>query len=132
MQNTNNIIMVEDVLNRLEKQHWDEVNKYWIPSGDGVESIIYSYKVIGGYELTLFIIGVDSFGCLTVRLALSKHLSFDTTASIYLIRKEDLEQVPELLFPEIEKANNILEAFERKCPKDDTVVGLEELANMLE
>ena len=132
MENISNIIMVKDVVTRLERQPWDEVNKYWIPSGDGVESIVYSYKVIGDYELMLVIRGVESFGCLTVRLALSKHLSFDTTASIYLIHKEDLEQTPDALFSEIEKANNILEAFERKCPKDDAVVGLEELANMLQ
>ena len=72
MGNISNLT-VKDVINRLEKQHWDEVNKYWIPSGDGVESIVYSYKVIGDYELTLSIIGVESFGCLTVRLVLSKH-----------------------------------------------------------
>lgn len=133
MGNVSNIIMVEDVVTRLEKQHWDEVNKYWIPAGDGVESIIYSYKVIGDYELMLTIrVGVESFGSLTVNLTLSKFLSFDTTASIYLIRKEDLEQTQEVLFSEIEEANTILEVFERKCPKDGFTIGLEELANMLE
>ena len=124
--------MVEDVVTRLERQYWDEVNKYWIPAGDGVESIIYSYKIIGDYELMLTIRGVESFGCLTVRLALSKHLSFNTTASIYLIHKEDLEQAPDALFPEIERDNSILEVFERKCPKDNNMMGLEELAKVLE
>ena len=131
MGNISNLT-VKDVINRLEKQHWDDVNKYWVPSGGGVESVIYSYKVIGDYELTLSIIGVESFGCLTVRLALSKHLSFDTTASIYLIHKEDLEQTPDALFSEIEKANSILEIFERKCSKEGFTIGLEELANMLQ
>ena len=124
--------MVKDVVTRLERQPWDEVNKYWIPSGDGVESVVYSYKVIGDYELMLIIRWVESFGCLTVRLALSKHLSFDTTASIYLIHKEDLEQTPDALFSEIEKANSILEIFERKCPKEGFTIGLEELANLLQ
>ena len=132
MQNTINIIMVEDVVTRLEKQHWDVIDRNWIPVGSGVESIIYSSRVIGEYELLLVISGVESFGCLTVRLALSKHLSFNTTASIYLIHKEDLEQAPEILFPEIEKANKILEEFERKCPKEGFTIGLEELANLLQ
>ena len=132
MQNTINIIMIEDVITRLEKQHWDVIDRNWIPVGSGVESIIYSSRVIGEYELLLVISGVESFGCLTVRLALSKHLSFNTTASIYLIHKEDLEQAPDALFPEIERANSILEVFERKCPKDNHMMELEELAKVLE
>lgn len=132
MQNTINIIMVEDVVTRLEKQHWDVIDRNWIPVGSGVESIIYSSRVIGEYELLLVISGVESFGCLTVRLALSKHLSFNTTASIYLIHKEDLEQAPDALFSEIERANSVLEIFERKCPKEGFTIGLEELANLLQ
>ena len=31
-----------------------------------------------------------------------------------------------------EKANGILEVFERKCPKEGFTIGLEELANMLQ
>lgn len=130
MQNTINIIMVEDVVTRLEKQHWDVIDRNWIPVGSGVESIIYSSRVIGEYELLLVISGVESFGCLAVRLALSKHLSFDNTASIYLIQK-GMEQDTDMLLSEVKKANDILEIFERKCPKEGFALGLEELANML-
>ena len=124
--------MVEDVVTRLQKQHWDAIDRNWIPVGSGVKSIIYSSRVMGMYELLLVISGVENNGGLTVKLLLSTHLSFDTTANIYLIHKEDLEQTPDALFPEIEKANSILEIFERKCPKEGFTIGLEELANMLQ
>lgn len=132
MGNISDIIRVEEVVTRLEKQHWDTVDRNWIPVGSGVKSIIYSSRVIGGYELILVISGVENNIGLTVKLMLSKHLSFETTASIYIIHKEGLEQAPEILFPEIEKANKILEEFERKCPKEGFTIGLEELANLLQ
>lgn len=123
---------INNIGNRLSEQRWDTVDRNWIPVGSGVKSIIYSSRVIGGYELILVISGVENNTELTVKLMLSKHLSFETTASIYIIHKEGLEQAPEILFPEIEKANKILEEFERKCPKEGFTIGLEELANLLQ
>ena len=94
--------------------------------------MIYANKVIGDYELALVIFGVgDEASGVTVKLILSKHLSFDNTASICLIQKE-MEQDTDMLLAEVKKANSILEIFERKCPKEGFAIGLEELANMLQ
>lgn len=117
---------------RLECKSWDKVDSFWIPADNDTESVIYANKVVGKYELVLMITGVGEEGCVTVKLMLSKHLSFDNTASIYLIHKKDLDQNTNLLMSEVDKANDILEVFERKCPKEGFVIGLEELANLLQ
>lgn len=133
MRNKNDLFTIWQAVDWLECKTWDKVDDCWIPAGNDTTSMIYAIKVIGDYELVLTIFGVgDEVSGVTVKLMLSKHLSFDTTASIYLIHKEDLEQAPDALFPEIERANSILEVFERKCPKDNHMMGLEELAKVLE
>lgn len=125
-------LTVFDVVDRLETQPWDKIDRFWIPADNDTTSMIYANKVIGDYELALVIFGVgDEVSGVTVKLMLSKHLSFDNTASIYLIQKE-MEQDTDMLLSEVKKANDILEVFERKCPKDGFTIGLEELANMLE
>lgn len=94
--------------------------------------MIYANKVIGDYELALVIFGVgDEVSGVTVKLMLSKHLSFDNTASIYLIQAE-MGQDTDMLLSEVKKANSILEIFERKCPKEGFAIGLEELSDMLQ
>lgn len=125
-------LTVFDVVDRLETQDWDRVERFWIPADNDTESVIYANKVVGKYELVLMIIGVGEEGCITVKLMLSKHLSFDDTASSYLVHKRGLDQNTDLLRSEVDKANDTLEVFERKCPKDDIVLGLEELANLLQ
>lgn len=133
MRNKNDLFTIWQAVDWLECKTWDKVDDCWIPADNDTTSMIYATKVIGDYELALVIFGVgDEVSGVTVKLMLSKHLSFDNTASIYLIHKEDLEQAPDALFPEIERANSILEVFERKCPKDNHMMGLEELAKVLE
>lgn len=131
MKNKNDLFTIWQVEDRLECKSWDKVDSFWIPADNDTESVIYANKVVGKYELVLMITGVGEEGCVTVKLMLSKHLSFDNTASIYLIHKKDLDQNTNLLMSEVDKANDILEVFERKCPKEGFVIGLEELANML-
>lgn len=125
-------LTVFNVVDRLETQDWDKVDDCWIPTDNDTTSMIYASKVIGDFELVLTIFGVgDEVGGVTVKLMLSKHLSFDTTASICLIQKE-MGQDTDMLLSEVKKANGILEVFERKCPKEGFAIGLEELANMLQ
>ena len=125
-------LTVFDVVDRLETQDWDKVDDCWIPADNDTTSMIYASKVIGDYELVLTIFGVgDEVSGVTVKLLLSKHLSFDNTASICLIQKE-MEQDTDMLLSEVKKANGILEVFERKCPKEGFTIELEELANMLQ
>lgn len=61
-----------------------ELPKTFLSMGEIISSVSdYASKVIGAYELVLTIFGVgDEVGGVTVKLMLSKHLSFDTTASI--------------------------------------------------
>lgn len=132
MRNKNDLFTIWEIEDRLECKSWDKVDSFWIPTDNDTESVIYANKVVGKYELVLMIIGVGEEGCVTVKLMLSKHLSFDDTASSYLVHKKDLDQNTDLLRSEVDKANDILEVFERKCQKDATVVGLEELANLLQ
>lgn len=132
MRNKNDLFTIWQVEDWLGCKSWDKVDSFWIPADTDTESVIYASKVIGKYELVLMIIGVGEEGCVTVKLMLSKHLSFDNTASIYLVHKKDLDQNTDLLRSEVVKANDILEVFERKCPKEGFTFGLEELANLLQ
>lgn len=132
MKNKNDLFTIWQAEDWLECKTWDKVDDCWIPADNDTTSMIYASKVIGEYELVLMITGVGEEGCVTVKLMLSKHLSFDNTASIYLIHKKDLDRNTNLLMSEVDKANDILEVFERKCPKEGFVIGLEELANMLQ
>lgn len=128
----NNKLTVFDVVKRLEKQNWDRVEKFWCPTGkDSIDSVIYASKTIGDYELSLTLLGVGSDDCLIIKLMLSKNLSLEDTASILIVYKEDLEQKTEMILSELEKADEVLEIFERKCPKEPCKVELEELAEML-
>lgn len=131
MRNKNDLFTIREIEDRLECKSWDKVDSFWIPTDNDTESVIWASKVVGKYELVLMITGVDEEGCVTVKLMLSKHLSFDNTASIYLIQKE-MEQDTDMLLTEVKKANGILEIFERKCPKEGFTIGLEELANLLQ
>lgn len=132
MRNKNDLFTIWQAVDWLECKTWDKVDDCWIPADNDTTSMIYASKVIGNYELVLTIFGVgDEVSGVTVKLMLSKHLSFDTTASICLIQKE-MEQDTDMLLSEVKKANGILEVFERKCPKEGFTIGLEELANMLQ
>ena len=132
MRNKNDLFTIWQAVDWLECKSWDKVDDCWIPADNDTTSMIYATKVIGDYELALTIFGVgDEVSGVSVKLMLSKHLSFDTTASIYLIQKE-MEQDTDMLLSEVKKANGILEVFERKCPKEGFAIGLEELANMLQ
>lgn len=129
MRNKNDLFTIWQAVDWLEGKTWDKVDDLWIPADNDTTSMIY---VIGVYELALVIFGVgDEVSGVTVKLMLSKHLSFDNTASIYLIQKE-MEQDTDMLLSEVKKANGILEVFERKCSKEGFTIGFEELANMLQ
>ena len=132
MKNKNDLFTIWQAVDWLECKTWDKVDDCWIPADNDTTSMIYANKVVGDYELALVIFGVgDEVSGVTVKLILSKHLSFDNTASICLIQKE-MEQDTDMLLAEVKKANGILEIFKRKCPKEGFVIGLEELAKMLE
>jgi hypothetical protein len=125
-------LTVFDVVDRLETQDWDKIERFWIPADkDSGKSVIYANKKVGDYGLHLVILGIGEDGCFAIKLRLVKNLSFGYVAGNFLIYKEDLEQTPEIIMSNLDKVADVLGEFERKCPKEHSEISLEELANML-
>ena len=126
-------LTVFDVVDRLETQDWDRIDRFWIPADNNSgKSVIHANKKVGDYSLHLVILGIGGDDCFAIKLRLVKNLSLGYVAGNFLIYKEDLEQTPEIIMSNLEKVADILGEFERKCPKEGFAIGLEELANMLQ
>lgn len=125
-------LTVFDVVDRLETQDWDKVEKFWIPAdNNSVKSVIHANKKVGDYGLHLGILGIGGDDCFAIKLRLVKNLSLGYVAGNFLIYKEDLEQTPEIIISNLEKVTDVLGEFERKCPKEHSEISLEVLADML-
>ena len=125
-------LTVFDVVDRLETQDWDKIDRFWIPAdNDRGKSVIHANKKVGDYALHLVILGVGDDGCFAIKLRLVKNLSLGYVAGNFLIYKEDLEQTPEIVMSELEKVSDVLGEFERKCPKEYSEISLADLADML-
>lgn len=125
-------LTVFDVVDRLETQDWDKIEKFWIPAdNNNAKSVIHANKKVGDYGLHLVILGIGGDDCFAIKLRLVKNLSLGYVAGNFLIYKEDLEQTPEIIMSNLEKVADVLGEFERKCPKEHSEISLEVLANML-